>query len=94
MMKCSLEDDVTDSFVEKILFNRAVKDNHIGFRRPEMEKSVLAIACCLLCSFAQLCPTSDDVSKAPTRERAVQEPSEKQDISVCLEFWLCEKKSW
>ena len=93
-MKCSLEDDVTDSFVEKILFNRAVKDNHIGFRRPEMEKSVLAIACCLLCSFAQLCPTSDDVSTAPTRVRAVQEPSEKQDISVCLEFWLCEKKSW
>ena len=93
-MKCSLEEDVTDSFVEKILFDRAVKDNHIGFRRPEMHNSVLAIACCLLCSFAQLCQTSDDVSKAPTWERAVQEPSEKQDISVCLEFWLCEKESW
>lgn len=93
-MKCSLEEDVADSFLEKILFDRAVKDNHIGFRRPEMEKSVLATACYLLCSFAHLCPTSDDVSKAPTWERAVQEPSEKQDISVCLEFWLCEKESW
>lgn len=27
-------------------------------------------------------------------ERAVQEPNEKQDILVYLEFWLCEKESW
>lgn len=93
MMKCSLEEDVADSFLEKILFDRAVKDNHIGFRRPEMEKECFSYSMLFAVLIRSLVSSWVSVSKAPTWERAVQEPSEKQDFQFVWVFWLCEKES-